>query len=63
MSELEHFRQQVRAWLEQNCPQSMRRGDGEGLTDAETCWGGRKWVFSSEDQRLWLERHRLVESH
>lgn len=57
MQDLEEFRQQTRAWLEQNCPQAMRRsGATDGINDSESCWGGRKWVFSSEDQRLWLTR-------
>ena len=50
---LETFRTDVREWLEKNCPQSMRtpiRGE------ADICWGGRKWTFHSEDQRVWLER-------
>ena len=53
MSDLEVFRQETREWLEENCPQSMRSPviAGEGA-----CWGGRNWVFESEDQQLWLER-------
>ncbi|HAZ79181.1 MAG TPA: acyl-CoA dehydrogenase, partial [Porticoccaceae bacterium] len=47
MSDLNVFRQETREWLEENCPQSMRSPiiAGEGA-----CWGGRKWVFASEDQ-------------
>jgi acyl-CoA dehydrogenase len=53
----EEFRQQTRAWLEQNCPRSMRRTPTtDRLSDTEVCWGGRRCVFASEDQRLWLER-------
>ncbi|WP_353200834.1 acyl-CoA dehydrogenase family protein [Sandarakinorhabdus sp.] len=53
MSNLEAFRAETRAWLEANCPAEMRlpiRGDDD------VCWGGRKCEFSSEAQRLWLER-------
>jgi acyl-CoA dehydrogenase len=25
-------------------------------SDADSCWGGRNWVFQSDDQRTWLER-------
>jgi acyl-CoA dehydrogenase len=53
MSELEAFRKEVRAWLEENCPPEMRtppRGE------EDTCWGGRKWEFQSQAQKLWLER-------
>ena len=53
MAQLDSFREEVRAWLEENCPASMRqpmRGD------QDICWGGRKFQFQSEDQRHWLER-------
>jgi len=57
MMDLDAFRQQTRSWLEQNCPASMRRvSPTDAATEADSCWGGRKWVFSSDDQRLWLER-------
>ena len=25
-------------------------------SDKDQCWGGRNWVFESDEQRLWLER-------
>ena len=53
MSDLDTFRAETRAWLEENCPASMRI-PMKGFDDA--CWGGRKWVFESEDQKIWLER-------
>jgi len=53
VSDSDEFRQQTRAWLEENCPASMRRPI---RSDKDQCWGGRNWVFESEDQRLWLER-------
>ncbi len=53
MADLETFRQETRAWLEQNCPQSMR---SPFKSDKDVCWGGRNWTFQSDDQRLWLER-------
>lgn len=53
MSELEAFRGETRTWLEQNCPPLMRTPENG---DADLCWGGRKFSFQSEDQKLWLER-------
>jgi alkylation response protein AidB-like acyl-CoA dehydrogenase len=53
MSELETFRIQTRAWLEENCPPDMRDG---AVSEATQCWGGRNWTFTSEGQKLWLER-------
>jgi acyl-CoA dehydrogenase len=53
MRELEDWRTEVRAWLEANCPPPMRRPI---TSDADFCWGGRRWQFQSPEQRLWLER-------
>ncbi len=53
MTDLDIFRQETRAWLELNCPASMRE---PMKTDADACWGGRNWTFASEDQELWLKR-------
>ena len=53
MANLEEFRRETRAWLEDNCPPLMRR---PVKSDKDQCWGGRDWVFESDDQRLWLER-------
>jgi alkylation response protein AidB-like acyl-CoA dehydrogenase len=53
VADLETFRQKTRAWLEENCPPSMRRPI---TSDKDQCWGGRDWAFASEEQRLWLER-------
>lgn len=53
MTDLEAFRNETRAWLEENCPASMRtpaRGDND------MCWGGRNFKFISEDQKVWMER-------
>lgn len=53
MDELNEFRMEARRWLEANCPPEMRlpiRGEDD------TCWGGRKFVFQSDAQRIWLQR-------
>lgn len=50
---LDAFRADLRDWLEENCPSDMRDGL---MTEESICWGGKNWVFSSEAQRLWLER-------
>ena len=53
MSELEDFRNETRAWLEANCPADMRDG---ARTEEDSCWGGRRWEFTSEGQKIWLNR-------
>lgn len=52
-SSLEAFRAETRAWLEANCPPEMRQ---PAAGDDDMCWGGRRWVFRSEAQKVWLER-------
>jgi len=47
------FRKETRQWLEENCPASMRQAM---KSEKDQCWGGLKWTFQSEDQRLWMER-------
>ncbi len=54
MSDLEQFRLETRAWLEANCPASMRTP----VTMETQVWGARTITFASEDQRLWFERMR-----
>ncbi|NNL90434.1 MAG: acyl-CoA dehydrogenase [Marinicaulis sp.] len=53
MSDIEEFRKEARAWLEENCPKEMRDGAGG---EGNVCWGGRNWKFKSDAQKLWLER-------
>lgn len=50
---LEEFRRETRAWLEENCPASMRLPI---KSVEEIYWGGRKATFASEDQKSWFER-------
>ena len=51
--DLEVFRNELREWLEQNCPAEMR---DSSISLEAACWGGRNWVFESDAQRIWLER-------
>lgn len=53
MSDLESFRNDVRDWLEANCPDSMRK---PMKSEKDICWGGKRFEFSSDDQKAWLER-------
>jgi acyl-CoA dehydrogenase len=45
-------RAELRAWLESNCPPEMR----EPAAEDDICWGGHRFAFQSEAQKLWLER-------
>lgn len=50
---LDVFRKETQAWLEANCPESMR----QPLTSPDdNYWGGRDATFSSDDQKIWFER-------
>jgi len=52
VANLDDFRAEVRSWLEDNCPASMRTPTPEG----ETIWGGRRERFVNPDSKVWLER-------
>ncbi len=49
----DEFRAELRGWLAENCPEEMRDG---AMTEEGICWGGKDWVFTSQAQKLWLER-------
>ncbi|HVK82403.1 MAG TPA: acyl-CoA dehydrogenase family protein, partial [Verrucomicrobiae bacterium] len=54
MSEdLEQFRAETRAWLESNCPQSMR---STFTSEDDIVWGGKNAKYSNPDAKLWLDR-------
>jgi len=52
LSSLESFREEIRQWLEANCPASLR----SPATQEEQVWGGRHIEFPSSDAKLWFER-------
>ena len=52
MSNLDEFRNETRAWLEGNCPESMRTPTPE----EEVIWGGRKQDWVNPDSKVWMER-------
>jgi alkylation response protein AidB-like acyl-CoA dehydrogenase len=49
---LETFRAETRAWLEANCPPSMRTP----MRESEVVWGGKNATFKNPESKLWLER-------
>jgi acyl-CoA dehydrogenase len=51
--DLARFRAEVRDWLEANCPAEMRQ---PMRSDTDICWGGRKFAFASDAQRMWMKR-------
>ena len=54
MDSLDQFRGEVRTWLAENCPDSMR----QKMAPGEQFWGGRDATYPSEDARIWFERMR-----
>jgi acyl-CoA dehydrogenase len=53
MSDLESFRSETRAWLEDNCPAEMRLPMG---SETDAVWGGRNPSFKNDAQKIWLDR-------
>jgi alkylation response protein AidB-like acyl-CoA dehydrogenase len=59
MADLEKFRTETRAWLDANCPPSMRwaaDGTGDATLGDDLAWGGRKAKYSNPETQLWLDR-------
>lgn len=52
-TDIDQFRLETRAWLEENCPASQRAPIN---SIADVYWGGRNGQFTSEDQKLWFEK-------
>lgn len=52
MQEQGEFRIEVRAWLEENCPSSMRTN----MPESEMVWGGRSQQWFNPDAKLWTDR-------
>ena len=52
MSELADFRTEIRAWLEENCPDSMRTV----MPADEMPSGGRRTQYKNPDTKLWMDR-------
>ncbi|MCD2323786.1 acyl-CoA dehydrogenase family protein [Sphingomonas sp. IC-56] len=50
---LDQFRQETRAWLEENCPPTMRT---PMRNEKDATWGGRNPEYAHPDQKLWLDR-------
>ena len=46
---LDQFRNEARAWLGENCPQSLR-------TSGSYTAGGRKATYPNPDSKIWLDR-------
>jgi alkylation response protein AidB-like acyl-CoA dehydrogenase len=59
MANSESFRAEVRAWLDSNCPASMRwpssTSSNSTLAD-DLAWGGRRARYTNPDVKLWLDR-------
>ncbi len=57
MSNLEKFRDETRAWLEENCPASMRTPMPDFASGGdEQPWGGRKASYPNPDTKVWMDR-------
>jgi acyl-CoA dehydrogenase len=46
------FRQAIRTWLSENCPDSLRTP----VKQEQQIWGGRRIKFHSNDAKLWFDR-------
>ena len=57
MEQLESFRKEVKTWLEENCPPSMRSGsEADAYSVTDEVWGGRNAVYKNPDSKIWLDK-------
>jgi len=47
------FRADIAAWISDNCPAPLL---GRPMDESAIVWGGRRWTFTDDNQRIWLER-------
>lgn len=52
MTDLDTFRAETRAWLEENCPAEMREPI---RSDKDTVWGGRDQSYMTPAQKQWMD--------
>ena len=52
MTSINAFREEVRGWLDENCPASMRTP----MVPDETPGGGRRATYKNADTKLWMDR-------
>ena len=52
MTSLDTFRSETRAWLQENCPESMRTP----MPEREMPWGGRNASYPNPDTKVWMDR-------
>ena len=55
MENLENFRSEVKVWLDENCPPSMRNGADPSIPHDEV-WGGRNAEYKNPESKIWLHR-------
>ena len=54
--DLAQFRTQIIDWLQANCPTPMQgQSSHDGFSEGDICWGGKRFKFSSDAQREWME--------
>ncbi|PID40808.1 MAG: acyl-CoA dehydrogenase [Rhodobacterales bacterium] len=51
--DLETFRDEIAEWITTNLPAELR---GLSATEDTIVWGGKKWTFKNDAQRVWLDR-------
>jgi acyl-CoA dehydrogenase len=50
MTDIQTFRNETRAWLEANCPASMRTP----MAEEDRPWGGRNFKPADPNAKVWM---------
>ncbi len=56
MVDLETFRADTRAWLEENYPAGLRSNSYKGPEEEQDVWGGKKCRWINPDRKVWVDR-------
>jgi alkylation response protein AidB-like acyl-CoA dehydrogenase len=55
--DLDQFRSEVAAFIAEKCPQKLKDMPSDQRT---ICWGGKRFTFSCDEQRIWMENAASV---
>lgn len=55
--DLDEFRTQIATFISENCPAKLR---DMPASERQICWGGKRFQFSCDEQRIWMENAARV---
>lgn len=56
-NDLDQFRSQIASFITEKCPEKLR---AMPASERQICWGGKRFQFSCDEQRIWMENAASV---